>query len=87
MDLTVVLVTSPSWSDPSLGLIEPVIESLSLVQGLESCAGGVKIVLDGYKIHPTAQTKRGRVTQEMAEAYEVFSLHVARPADHVVAGL
>ena len=71
MDLTVVIVTSPSWTDPSLGLIEPVIASLALVEGVESCVGGIKIVLDGYKIHKTAQTKRGRVTKEMAESYEV----------------
>jgi hypothetical protein len=72
MDLSVVVVTSPSWSNPSLGLLPAVLESFELVSGLSSCKGGVIIVLDGYIVSSKEQTKRGRVTSEMAANYELY---------------
>ena len=71
LDLTVVLVTSPSWSNPALGPLPAVIDSLSLVAGLEACR--VVIVQDGYVVSAKASTKRGRVTAEMAANYELYS--------------
>jgi hypothetical protein len=72
MDLTVVVVTSPSWANPSLGLLPEVLQSLALVEGVETCSGGVVIVLDGYIVSSREQTKRGRVSQAMALNYELY---------------
>ena len=72
LDLTCVVVTSPTWANPALGLLPAVLASFGRVRGLDTCRGGVLIVLDGYVVAHKEQTKRGRVTQEMADNYERY---------------
>jgi hypothetical protein len=55
MDLTVVVVSSPSWANPELGMLPAVLESLHHITGVESCSGGVVIVLDGYIVSNNEQ--------------------------------
>jgi len=55
MDLTVVVVSSPSWANPELGLLPAVLESLHHITGVETCSGGVVIVLDGYIVSNNEQ--------------------------------
>lgn len=68
--MTVVIVTSPSPSNPSTVLVDCAINSLNYVQGLETAP--VIIVADGYKVRNKSQSKRGIVTQTMADAYEKY---------------
>lgn len=66
--LTVLIVTSPAPSHPSLFLLDKVIESLTNIRGAEQCR--VVIVFDGYVVASVPRPKSGRVTAAMAEAYE-----------------
>lgn len=67
MDLTVVVVTSPFASMPSLSIICNVIESFNLIDGLDSCP--VKIVMDGYKVCSESRPKKGKITAEAEILY------------------
>ena len=68
MDLTVVVVSSPSWANPELGLLPAVLKSLHHITGVESCSGGVVIVLDGYIVSNNEQVSlRLRPRTERAE--------------------
>lgn len=68
--LSIVIITSPSPQNPSTCLIQKVIDSLKLFNELETC--DVNIVLDGYVISSRARSKRGKITKEMALAYEEY---------------
>lgn len=70
LDLTVVLVTSPFTSMPSLSIIDYVIQSFALIEGLEQCP--VKIVMDGYKVTDEIRTKKGRITSEAEVLYQQY---------------
>lgn len=70
MDTSIIVVTSPSRANPCTILIEEVIDSVSLIDGLRNAP--VYIVMDGFTLHETVRTKRGRITPEMAEAYEEY---------------
>lgn len=48
MDLSVVIVTSPSKSNPAITLIEQVIDSLKNFTGLEDAP--IIIVMDGFEV-------------------------------------
>jgi len=72
LDMTCVLVTSPTMANPGLGLLPAVLDSFRLVRGLDTCRGGVIIVMDGYVVANKEQPKRGRVTQAMADNYELY---------------
>lgn len=68
--LSIIIVTSPVQSHPDTFLIDSVINSFSYVKGLSECP--VLIMMDGFNVSATARTKCGRVTQEMALAYEEY---------------
>jgi hypothetical protein len=71
VSLSIVIISSPAASNPGLELLEAVIKSFGHVDGLENV--DIFIVLDGYRIALNeAHTKRGRVTEEMAVAYEEY---------------
>jgi hypothetical protein len=70
MDIAIVIVTSPARSNPSVNIICKVIESLKFLSGLEESL--ICIVFDGYHISNTIQTKRGRISNEMALNYEEY---------------
>jgi hypothetical protein len=72
-DISLIVITSPSPSNPSTELINHAIQSCSLVDGLQNCP--TIIVMDGYKVFPVSKPKLGRITAEMAEKYEQY--HVA----------
>jgi len=72
LDLTCVVVTSPTRANPALGLLPQVIASFELVRGLDTCAGGVIIVGDGFVVSSNTQTKRGRVSPRTAVNYELY---------------
>jgi hypothetical protein len=81
--VTVVAVSSPSRCHPSTELLDSVFESLIFV-GAHVCRK--IIVLDGYIISPTdrVETKRGRVSNFLASAYERYcDVIIARANEHL----
>jgi hypothetical protein len=70
--VSVVMVTSYAPSHPSTEMITAALSTLALVEGLGNCR--IIIVMDGYVVRSRekAKTKRGRVTDEMANAYEGY---------------
>ena len=48
MDLSVVVVTSPSKSNPAITLVEQVLDSVDNIEGLEDAA--IIIVMDGFEV-------------------------------------
>lgn len=73
LDISIVLITSPFASMPSLNIIDYVIQSFGLINGLENVP--VKIVMDGYKVCDENRTKKGRITVHAEQLYEQY--HVA----------
>lgn len=69
-ELTIVIVTSPSLSNPATSLINTTIGSFELISGLESC--NIIIVFDGYKISKKNSMKKGLITMEMKDSYEMY---------------
>ena len=68
--LSVIVVTSPARSHPSTFLLDSVLKSFDLVQGLENAT--ITIIFDHYFICDKAQPKKGKVTAMMAENYEAY---------------
>ena len=68
--LTVVIVSSPTFLHPSTTLVERVVTSFSCIDGLDKCP--VIIVLDGFVIRPAPRTKKGQITEPMQAAYEGY---------------
>ena len=59
-DVTLIVITSPSPSNPSIEMINKVIDSFTVnIEGLLDCA--VIIVADGYKISDYDRTKKGSI--------------------------
>lgn len=69
-EISVILITSPSISNPDTYLIDTTLASLSHLIGLEAVP--VYILLDGYTLHSIPQTKRGRITVAMEENYQLY---------------
>ena len=67
--LSIILVTSPIVSHPATELIDKVIDSFSLVDGLTSCS--LTIIADGVNLGKY-RPKRGSVTQEMIDNYKLY---------------
>jgi hypothetical protein len=69
--LSLVVVSSPSPSHPSTFLVEQcllsAIAALCLPTNLP-----LFVVLDGYKVHPKARTKMGRITSNMEANYDTY---------------
>jgi hypothetical protein len=55
---------------PSLNIIDYVIQSFGLLNGLEEVP--IKIVMDGYKVCGENRTKKGRITAEAEILYEEY---------------
>lgn len=73
--LSIIIISSPAASNPSLDLLDAVINSFGHISGLEKA--NIFIILDGYRIAVhEAHTKRGRVTAEMAAAYEQYYVNL-----------
>lgn len=70
LELSFIVVTSPSPSNPSTTLIDAAIDSFSMVAGTELCP--IIIVLDGYKLSTENRTKKGRITEKSAELYKLY---------------
>ena len=66
--LTIVLVTSPIPSHPSTELIDQVIQSFDLVEGLEACP--LIIVADGFQIREGKPAwNQGRIDESSGDRY------------------
>ena len=75
--LSAVIISSPAASNPSTALIGLVINSLRQLLGLDFNTIEIVIVLDGYKICANKpHTKKGRITSEMATAYEEYIINL-----------
>lgn len=48
-DLSIVLVSSPSPSNPSTSMLESVIDSFNMITNLDQCSK-IYIMLDGYEV-------------------------------------
>jgi hypothetical protein len=68
--LSFIIVSSPAPSHPSADLIQRVIQSIALIDGVVRPT--IWIILDGYVVGPTDRTKRGKVTQAVADNYELY---------------
>ena len=76
--LTVVITTSPIMSHPSTAMLEEVLDAFNLVPQLVGCR--TLIVCDGYKLKKVGtgkrgsnnQSKRGIVTEEVADRYGIY---------------
>jgi len=80
--LSIILVTSPIVSHPSIELIDKVISSFNLVTHLVSCS--LIIVADGVKLGKF-RPKRGCVTSEMIDNYHQFIQNLQNKVDASVA--
>jgi hypothetical protein len=69
-NISIIVVTSPVKSHPDTKIIDAVIDSFSLIEGLEACP--VFVVFDGFVVAENARTKSGRITAEMAATYEEY---------------
>ncbi|KAI1361056.1 hypothetical protein F5Y08DRAFT_29415 [Xylaria arbuscula] len=74
--ITLIITTSPTPSAPSTDLISSTLESFKLhCTGLLSCR--VIIVFDTYdRIGESMRLKKGQVTQELAQALELYKINV-----------
>ena len=77
LDLTILVVTSPSPVHPALTLVEAVLESVwRLSPDLRKCR--VLLLADGYVVVPDgkAKPKKGRVEADLAAVYEEYLVRV-----------
>ena len=72
--LTVIVNTSPCAAHPCTRMLEETCASLALAPGLAACR--LLIVCDGYKLRDRLRVKRGRVTPDVAAAYERYAARV-----------
>ena len=68
-EISIILVTSPIVSHPSTELIEKVVSSFDLVQGLNTCS--LIIVGDGVR-EGRFRPKKGSVSSEMIDNYHKY---------------
>ena len=70
MDLSVIVVTSPSPTHPSSALVDAVVDSLRLLG--EAHLWPILVIADGYVVveDSKARSKRGRVTARLAASYD-----------------
>jgi hypothetical protein len=71
---TVIVTTSPTGSNPCTRLIQEVLASLGLVEGLSDCR---KIVVcDGFLCAAKRNVKKGRIVQEDVAAYTQYKANL-----------
>ncbi|RKO98049.1 hypothetical protein CAUPRSCDRAFT_10314 [Caulochytrium protostelioides] len=66
----VVLTSSPIRSNPSIAMVQQVIESLAHLPGISQCP--LTLVFDGYTLAEEEAHKSGRITAESAERYHAY---------------
>ena len=76
--LTVVITSSPAKSNPSLRMLEIVVESFTRVPGLKSCR--IIIMCDGYKRGAKHRPSRGIIDDEAADRYDSFLENLSKAA-------
>src|SRR3990167_979336 len=77
--LTILIVTSPTPTNPSTSLVDHVLESFTKVPSLSECP---KIIIcDGYILNEKERLKKGKVSQERAEAYEQYKINLQNNID------
>jgi len=76
--LTVIVISSPTHTNPHTVLIERVLQSLCLVPELIPCRK--LIVCDGYIVDNEERLKKGRVTKEAGENYEQYKINLKEKA-------
>ena len=84
--LTVVVTTSPARCNPSLEMLEAVVDSFKLVPGLRACR--LIVVCDGCNIGKKHRPSRGIVSEDAADRYMKFidALHAAAAGNDSVEG-
>lgn len=65
--LSIIVVTSPSPSNPSLELIDATIGSFQYLEGTENC--DIIIMMDGYRISEENRMKKGKITKQSEKLY------------------
>eukprot|EP01040_Poterioochromonas_malhamensis_P003409 gene3409-3633_t len=70
MDVSIVLVTSPFGSMPNTAIINYVIRSFDLIDGLENAP--IKIIFDGCKVCSEDRFKKGRITAASMLLYDQY---------------
>ena len=68
--LSIIVVTSPSPSNPSLDLIDATIGSFQYLEGTENC--DIIIMMDGYRISEENRTKKGKITKQSEKLYHQY---------------
>jgi hypothetical protein len=68
--LSIIVVTSPSPSNPSLELIDATIGSFQYLEGTENC--DIIIMMDGYKISEENRMKKGKITKQSEQLYHQY---------------
>ncbi|GAX74774.1 hypothetical protein CEUSTIGMA_g2221.t1 [Chlamydomonas eustigma] len=75
--MTILVITSPSPSNPSTFLIRNCLQSIyACIKGLTPRTP-VIVVMDGYNVAPEARLKRGRITADMVQMYEDYKSAVS----------
>ena len=84
--LTVVVTTSPARCNPSLEMLETVVDSFKLVPGLEACR--LIVVCDGCNVGKKHRPSRGIVSEDAADRYTQFldALHAAAAGEELGEG-
>lgn len=78
--VSVVVVTSPSPIHPATTMVDAVLHSTWKM--LKGSIFRTVIVLDGYKIEPQSRTKKGKVTKEIADNYELYHNNLVEKYGH-----
>jgi hypothetical protein len=83
--LTVIITTSPTATNPHTKLIEKVLETFELTEGLTKCQ--TIIVCDGCIIDPNGRlcSKKGRVPQDVADRYSEYKKNLRENATNRIA--
>ena len=68
--LSIIVITSPSPSNPCTNLIQSTIHSLQYIHHLEHCH--IYIIFDGYKVSSENRTKKGKITKESEVLYKMY---------------
>lgn len=72
MDLSVIIISSPFASMPSLGIINFTIQSMELLPQLHDVP--IFILLDGYEVSDESRFKKGRISSEEIRLYDEYFL-------------
>ena len=77
--LTIVITTSPASDHPETNLIELVLKSFELVEGLSGCKK--VIVCDGYRIWKDCNFRNGRVDEIRLRNYEEYKSNIKKMSE------